>query len=163
MAFQVRKHMQKPFDVVISDTKGKVIDEVTLVGLSYDMWNELGMQVVQNVTPKKKDINDPSKYVVDVVELKKYEDRAEIQRNALRLAYALDAGGDVDWGDPEPETIAEKAEILRAMDADVFTAFIVALRSWAYGKKVSAKEDADRFPDIPGNGVADLPSEASDD
>ena len=157
MAFDIRKHTRQTFSVVLSNANGEPIDEVTLMGLSIMQWDDIGLQVV---TPEAKPKKDPKtkKFVPDVAAQRKLDAKAELKRNSMRLIWALENGMGINWGDSEPETLDEKADVFMSqLGWDVFSALLQALQIWAFGMKVEAVDDAARFQSVSENGNADMP------
>lgn len=162
--FSIAKHQAKTFTVVIQDLNDNLIEEVTLGGISFNKWNEIGMTVPKRTAPKMKNPKKPDQYIDDVNKQAQLDLEDERKRMAMRLAYALDVGGQMDWGGlPDDADLDEKADALMTLDSDIYQALVNALTTWVFGKKVSAKQVEEQFPDVSSNGHAGVPSEAVDD
>ena len=151
--FKIKDHQKNTVTFNISDTNGELYGEFTLATLSYHMWNKLGFLVTADEAPAKKNPKNPKEYIPDVIKQQELDTIAEAERNAIRIAWALEnAPGGIDWDGKDPQTWEEKGQIMQTMDASLFHALINALAYWAYGKKVSPKEVAERFPDLQKDG-----------
>lgn len=143
--FSITNHKGKTFKVELKDAKGNVLETFELAGIGYHYWHELGLMVTTEQAPKIKDKNSPDKYVEDITAQKALDEQANILRNAVRVVYALESGGGIDWGDKEPPDLLSKAKALQEIDADIFTALLNALQLWLFGKKVSTADEINRF------------------
>lgn len=143
--FKVQSHKQKLITVELKSATGDVLETFELAGIGYHKWNELGLLVTTPKAPKVKDPTNPEKYIDDQDRQKELDEEANILRNAIRLVYALEHGGGIDWGDEEPEDLIAKGKAFQEIDADTFTALINALHVWLYGKRISATDAVERF------------------
>ncbi len=143
--FKIAEHKQKTITVELKSAQGDVLETFTLAGIGYHQWNELGLLVTTAKAPKIKDPKNPEKYIEDTERQTELDNEANMLRNAIRLVYALENGGGIDWGDDEPETLVDKAKAFQTVDADTFTALINALHVWLYGKRISATDAVERF------------------
>lgn len=144
--FKIKEHKQKTITVELKSAQGDVLETFELAGIGYHKWNELGLLVTTARAPKKKDPKNPEKYIEDTDAQAKLDEEANMLRNAVRLVYALENGGGIDWGDDQPDNLLDKARAFQDIDADTFTALINALHVWLYGKRVSASDAINRFP-----------------
>lgn len=155
MAFSLKKHKDQFFTVTITikNADGSIADSYSyrLAVLSYSRWNEIGLQVVTEVAAKIRDPEaDPAdnKYIVDKEGQRLLNSQAETLRNAMRIVASLEGGEGIEWGDDEPDTLEEKAELFQDLDPVIFVGLLSGVRNRAFGGSVTIESAAERFPSV---------------
>jgi hypothetical protein len=151
MPFKIDNYKGNTFIAEFATEGSDTAVEFELLALSYFRWNEIGLTVTQKTAPRKPDPDNRGKYIADDKMQIDLDSEAEMSRNAMRIVVALEGGEGIDWGDFEPDTLAEKAAIMMDIDAAMFINLLAVLTQRVYGMKVSTKDSESRFSVIQSN------------
>jgi hypothetical protein len=115
--------------------------------LTIHQWHEIGFMVDDPVPPLDVKTGKP-----DYTSMRSITERnrAEYERNVLRLAHALATGGDFKF---DGKTLEEQADELKeTVDAGIFNAWLTELMNATNSFEVKVSTSADTFPTTNGNG-----------
>jgi hypothetical protein len=123
---------------------------VTLQLLSKHKWERIGFMVDDPIPPPNPQTGKPD---YDSMRYKAEFKAAVFKRDVMRLAYALDKGGDYEF---ESDDLEEQAAELQEIDAGVFNAWFTELQNATtrFEVKVSASADNFRQKPVPASEVA---------
>jgi hypothetical protein len=132
---------------------------VELLTLSYHRWHEIRRMVSDPPIPLTKMVGTTKSPNPDDPDYKRAVAIAELKRNALCLAAAIEGGGTgIDGGDLEAKAIW----LAENVDAGVMTACITFLRRSVESGFARVVERADDFRPVPSAGDADVPAQRLD-
>jgi hypothetical protein len=145
MTFKISRHQNTTFWAVLQDTEGNILAEYEMCDLSYARWNDIGLMVTPDVARKIKDPKHPSKMIDDIATQTRYNQEAEVLRNAMRLAESIEGGSGIDWEGHDPQTLQDKGALLMSMSTHIFYGLLGLLSRRVHGAQVSAETAEARF------------------
>lgn len=147
--FKISDYTGTTFWAILKDENGNILAEHEVMDLTIHRWNEIGLMVTAQVAQKIKNPDKPTELIADRETQARYDAEAELKRNAMRLVECLEGGGGIDWGEDDPQTLQEKAELLQqSISQHIFLGFLTILQNRVYRTRITAEDAKARFQRI---------------
>ena len=144
--FKIEDYKNTTFWAILKDEDGNVLAEHEVMDLTIHRWNEIGLMVTAQEAMKIRDPKDPTQKIPDKVTQARYDADAELLRNAMRLVECLEGGGGIDWGENDPQTLQEKAELFeQSISQHIFLGFLTILQNRVYRTRITSEDAKARF------------------